>query len=154
MLGAKRLGITGELPPEKIASKLLNRAKIDRNSEQQDSMAALLHLGFGAGAGAAFVPVARRLPMPSVPLGIAYGSAIWGISYMGWVPMFGLMPPAKDDRRDRQIVMFAGHVVYGAILGALAGRKPDEGGPDTDRSDSGARRTDTTKGRESNSQRV
>lgn len=132
MLGARQLGVTGELPPETITSKLLNRAGVHRSPEQQDAVATLLHFAFGAGAGAAFAPIARRLPVPSVPLGIAYGSAIWGVSYMGWVPMFGIMPAAHDDRRGRQVVMFAGHVLYGAVLGALVGRKPHAGVPDTD----------------------
>jgi hypothetical protein len=135
MLGARRVGITGQLPPEKITSKLLNRAGVDRSSEQQDALATLLHFGFGAGAGAVFGPIARRLPVPSVPLGLAYGSAIWGVSYMGWAPALGLMPHAKRDRRGRQAVMLAGHLVYGAALGALAGRKARDDAPDTDEAD-------------------
>jgi hypothetical protein len=123
MLGAGRLGVTGELPPDKIASKLLDRAGVDRSEGQQDALASLLHVGFGAGAGAAFGVVVPRVPLPPLPLGIAYGAAIWGVSYMGWVPGLGIMPAADDDRRGRQVVMFAGHLIYGAALGALAGRR-------------------------------
>jgi len=122
MLGASRLGITGELPPDKIASKLLNRAHVSRSEGQQDAIASLLHVAFGAGAGAAFGVVAPRVPVPPVPLGMSYGLAIWGVSYMGWVPGLGIMPPADRDRPGRQAVMFAGHLIYGAALGALAGR--------------------------------
>jgi hypothetical protein len=121
MLGASRLGITGELPPDKIASKLLNRAHISRSERQQDALASVLHVAFGAGAGAAFGVVAPRVPVPSLPLGVAYGLAIWGVSYMGWVPALGIMPAADRDRPGRQAVMFAGHLIYGAALGALAG---------------------------------
>ena len=122
MLGASRLGITGELPPEKIASKLLNRAHINRRKGQQDATASLLHVAFGAGAGAAFGVVAPRVPVPSLPLGMAYGLGIWGVSYMGWIPGLGIMPPADRDRPGRQAVMFAAHLIYGAALGALARR--------------------------------
>jgi hypothetical protein len=41
---------------------------------------------------------------------------------MGWVPGLGIMPPADHDRRGQQVVMFAGHLIYGAALVALAGR--------------------------------
>ena len=52
-------------------------------------------------------------------MGMAYGVAIWGISYMGWVPALGIMPPADRDRRDRQAVMLAGHLIYGTALALL-----------------------------------
>jgi hypothetical protein len=142
MLGARKLGITGGLPPEKITSRLLNRAGVARTAKQQDAMATLLHFGFGAGAGAAFGVVAKRVPVPSIPLGMAYGTAIWGVSYMGWVPMLGLMPPAHRDRRGRQVVMLAGHLVFGAALGALAGRKrKDDSMIETDDNDDTRRRS-------------
>jgi uncharacterized membrane protein YagU involved in acid resistance len=123
MLGASRLGITGELPPKKIASKLLDRGGFDPSEGQRNALASLLHVAFGAGAGAAFGVVAPRVSVPTLPLGIAYGAAIWGVSYMGWVPALGIMPPADDDRRGRQVVMFVCHLIYGAALGALAGRR-------------------------------
>lgn len=123
MLGAQRLGITGTLPPEKITSRLLRRRGFHPNREQQKGIATGLHFAFGAAAGGAFGVIARRLPVPSVPLGMAYGAGIWGVSYMGWLPSMGLMPRADHDRRDRQAVMLVGHVVFGATLGVLAGRR-------------------------------
>jgi hypothetical protein len=129
MLAARRLGITGTLPPEKITAKMLRRHGIHADRGQQDALAAGLHFAFGAAAGGAFGVVARRVPVPSVPLGIAYGAAIWGVSYMGWVPSMGLMRRADHDQRGRQAVMLAGHLVFGATLGVLAGRRPRR--PDT-----------------------
>lgn len=123
MLAGRKLGITGQLPPEKITVKALRRFGIHPSAEQQDALATGLHFAFGAGAGAAFGVIARRVPVPSVPLGVAYGTAIWGVSYMGWIPSLGLMPHADHDRRGRQAVMLAGHVVFGATLGVLAGRR-------------------------------
>jgi len=124
MLAARRLGITGTLPPEKITSKMLRSHGIHPDRGQQDALAAGLHFAFGAAAGGVFGVIARRVPVPSVPLGIAYGAAIWGVSYGGWVPSMGLMPRADHDQRGRQAVMLAGHLVFGATLGALAGRRP------------------------------
>ncbi len=58
-----------------------------------------------------------------VPVGLAYGAAIWGVSYMGWVPALGIMPPADRDRRDRQTVMLAAHLVYGTALAVMVGAR-------------------------------
>jgi uncharacterized membrane protein YagU involved in acid resistance len=121
MLGAKRVGLMGGMPPEKITAKLLNRAGVRRSAAQQDALATVLHFGFGAAAGAGFGVVAPRRVTIRVPAGMAYGAAIWGVSYLGWVPALGIMAPAQRDRVDRQATMLAGHLVFGATLGLLAG---------------------------------
>ena len=132
MVVAKRLGFVGGMPPEKVTAKLLNQAGIHRSADQQDALATALHFGFGAGAGAAFALVAPRPTWIRVPSGMAYGAAIWGISYMGWIPAAVIMPPANRDRRDRQAVMLAGHLVYGAALGLLVGRRSKPAAPESD----------------------
>jgi uncharacterized membrane protein YagU involved in acid resistance len=137
MVGAKRAGFVGEMPPEKITAAMLQRAGIDRSGDQQDALAAVLHFGFGAAAGAAFGVIAPKPLVVRVPAGMAYGAAIWGVSYMGWVPALGIMPPADRDRRDRQAVMLAAHLVYGTALAVMVGSRvreasydQEEGAPD------------------------
>lgn len=125
MMGARRLGLMGEMPPEKITAKVLRRSGIHPSAAQQDALATLFHFGFGAAAGAAFGVVAPRGVIVRVPIGMTYGAAIWGISYMGWVPALSLMPPADRDRRDRQAVMLAGHLVYGVAVAVLVGRRAE-----------------------------
>jgi hypothetical protein len=121
MLGAKQLGLMGDMPPEKITARLLSRAGVRRSAAQQDALATVLHFGFGAAAGAGFGVVAPGPVTIRVPAGMAYGAAIWGVSYLGWVPALGIMAPAQRDRVDRQTAMLAGHLVFGATLGLLAG---------------------------------
>jgi uncharacterized membrane protein YagU involved in acid resistance len=123
MLGAKRAGFVGGMPPEKVTSKLLHRAGIEHTRAQQDALATVLHFGFGATAGAAFGVLAPRSLIARVPAGLTYGVAIWGVSYMGWMPALGIMPPPERDRRDRQAVMLAAHLVYGTTLALMVGRR-------------------------------
>jgi uncharacterized membrane protein YagU involved in acid resistance len=123
MLGAKRAGFVGGLPPEKITAKMLHRSGIGHSGAQQDALATVLHFGFGATAGAGFGVLAPRSLIVRVPAGLTYGAAIWGVSYMGWVPALGIMPPAERDRRDRQAVMLAAHLVYGTALALMVGRR-------------------------------
>ncbi|MFI5285168.1 MAG: DUF6789 family protein [Candidatus Dormibacteria bacterium] len=132
MMGAKQFGLMGGMPPEKITAKVLKRSGIRPSSEQQDALATVLHFAFGTAAGAAFGVVAPKRAIARVPLGMAYGASIWGVSYMGWVPAFGIMPPSHRDRRDRQMVMFAGHLVYGAVLAILVGRRADQSPSEAD----------------------
>jgi hypothetical protein len=49
---------------------------------------------------------------------------------MGWVPALGIMPRADRDRRDRQMVMLASHLVYGTALALLVGARQEEASAD------------------------
>ncbi len=127
MLLAKRSCAMGEMPPEKITARFLNRAGVPRTAEQQDALAIAFHFAFGAVGGACFRLAAARIPAPAVPLGMAYGTGIWAVSYMGWVPALRIMPPADRDRRGRQLAMIAGHLMYGSTLGLLVARRQSLG---------------------------
>jgi hypothetical protein len=127
MVGAKRAGITGELPPERITRRAIE-AVVDEapSDEQENAAAAVAHLGFGAVAGALFAILmlwsgGERRPTPiAASAGVLYATGIWVVSYQGWVPGLGIMPPASRDRRGRVATMLVAHLVYGAALGALA----------------------------------
>ena len=63
---------------------------------------------------------ARRSAAIAASVGALYATGIWLVSYQGWVPALGIMPPASRDRRGRVATMLAAHWVYGAALGVLA----------------------------------
>lgn len=151
MLAAGRLGLMGEYPPERVAHHGLRESgRGPISSEALDGpLGAALHLGFGAllgvGFGLAAAPAAARLRerlrahlAPAVllpPAGIAFGSAVWLVSYWGWLPSLGILPPPDRDRPGRQASMLAAHWVFGAALGtAVALLAPDaaEGSEDDD----------------------
>jgi hypothetical protein len=48
--------------------------------------------------------------------------SVWALSYQGWVPALGILPPASRDQPGRQWTMVAAHVVYGVVLGAMERR--------------------------------
>jgi hypothetical protein len=117
--------VMGTQPPKRVTIGLLRRVGVrERNERQRKVASTLAHLGFGAGAGTLFT-VGRAtlsLPGPALPQGLAYGIAVWATSYKGWVPALGLLPPPERDRTGRQVVLFVGHVIFGAVLG-LEGRR-------------------------------
>ena len=59
---------------------------------------------------------------PRVPgwlVGVVYGLGVWAVSYKGWIPALGILPPPERDQPGRPVIMVAAHVVYGLVLGAL-----------------------------------
>lgn len=120
MLAAGRAGLVGRQPPEAIVRRAGALTAVEPRGRLADALAVVAHLGFGAGTGAAYalLPPARR----PVLRGVAVGQAVWAVSYAGWVPAMGALPPAHRDRPGRQAVMVAAHALYGAVLGALDDR--------------------------------
>lgn len=128
MAAAHRVGLLGEPPPRVIARAAADAAGAtgaDRDSGAVDAGALLAHVGFGVGAGAAYVALRPALPaaVPGPVAGVTFGLAVWAVSYSGWVPALGILPPPTEDRPGRQPTMVLAHVVYGAALDAFAGRR-------------------------------
>jgi hypothetical protein len=61
MLAARRAGVVGQLPPERIAEAALDAAGQPRSRGVQDALAVILHLLFGASLGAIFGLLHRRI---------------------------------------------------------------------------------------------
>jgi len=125
MAAGRRAGLLGRMPPERITARLLNELGVKRSRQTQDAVATVMHLGFGAAAGALFEPLraALRLPVPAPLQGAVFGTAVWAVSYMGWVPALGILPPPGRDRPGRPEVMLGAHWVYGVLLGLLSARQ-------------------------------
>ena len=135
MFAAQRAGRLGEMPPRKIARFTVLPARGHTAPRRaKDALGALAHLAFGAAAGSVFEGLHRgRTPRRGLGgplLGAAFGAGVWLVSYAGWVPALGILPPPHRDRADRQAFMLIAHLVYGSVLGALADwraprRRPD-----------------------------
>ncbi len=120
MLAAGRTGLMGRQPPEAIVRRAGELAAVEPRGRLAAALAALAHLGFGAGTGVAYA----LLPPSGRPVvrGVAVGAGVYAVSYAGWVPALGALPRADRDFPPRQAVMVGAHVLYGAVLGALDDR--------------------------------
>ncbi|MGQ0607629.1 MAG: DUF6789 family protein [Chloroflexota bacterium] len=127
MLGARRLGVTDQLPPDRMAERAIESAT-DRTSTRGEEriVASFLHLAFGTVAGAVFGALTaslRRAPgKVAAGMGVIYATGIWVISYQGWVPAMRILPPASRDDRGRVATMLLAHWVYGTVLGLATSR--------------------------------
>jgi len=123
MLAGRRLGLIGALPPQTITERAVQElAAGDRPSrDDRQLLAGFVHFTLGAGAGAFFglLTAGLRNLRISTGLGIAYGTVVYLLSYMGWIPALNIMPPASRDRPGRVATMIGAHWVYGALLGLL-----------------------------------
>jgi uncharacterized membrane protein YagU involved in acid resistance len=121
MLAARRAGLVGQLPPERITEAALDAAGQRRSKEVQDALAVILHLLFGAFLGSFFGLLHRRLrvPLGSALQGLVYGLLMWSVNYKGWIPALSILPPPERDRPDRPLIVAFAHVVYGWTTAAV-----------------------------------
>lgn len=115
---ARHWGLLGQPPPRIITRRLLKRLRLHRGEPLESMATALAHFGFGMGAGALYAALSPDLRAKSArrAAGLLFGTAVWGLSYAGWLPKLRLMPPVALDRPGRQPSMVAAHWLYGWVL--------------------------------------
>src|SRR4051794_7390136 len=122
MLVAQRAGWLSQQPPKKITHESVRRTTGARPSFGSLALlSAVVHLGIGAGAAMLYALMTpRRLRIPAgAAAGTVAGLLMWVTSYVKLLPALDLMPAPTDDERRRPQAMIIGHVIYGAIVGAL-----------------------------------
>ena len=109
------------LPPRQITDELLDKAdlKDDLDRPQRRALATAAHYAFGAAAGGLLAVAAKKVPLPKPLTGALVGSLVWASSYLGWLPALGIRRSATEDYPARNAQMFAAHLVWGAVAGAL-----------------------------------
>ncbi len=107
------------LPPHLITMKLARRLGLRKDLDRPERAlaAAAGHLGYGAGTGILYGLLSSRLPGPAPLKGIAFALGVWTGSYLGWLPLAGLLNPATEQPTRRNVLMIAAHVVWGTSLG-------------------------------------
>jgi hypothetical protein len=121
MLAGQRLGWMREQPPEHVTGRAIEEVAGDGVPERHlDVAGAAVHVAFGALFGAAYGWLGRRMrSTPPMGLGVTFAIAIWALSYRGWMPAIGVLPPEQRGARATA-VMVSAHVAYGLALGRLA----------------------------------
>lgn len=117
-------------PPRQItASAIKHVAPRAAPSEAEIALGtALLHVGYGAVAGAFYPPLLARRHERPVARGTAYGVSVWAASYLGWLPAVGMPPPATRQPPQQNLAMVLAHVAWGAALGATVAWAYHRGG--------------------------
>ena len=105
------------LPPVQITAEVARRTGMRDELQGRRLVGGALaaHFGYGAATGAVF-PLLFRSRRHSLALGAAYGVGIWALSYLGWIPAARILEPATRHPPQRNFLMVAAHVVWGAAL--------------------------------------
>jgi uncharacterized membrane protein YagU involved in acid resistance len=108
------------LPPRKVAMEVAELVGADRHMAESERHAftVLAHFGYGTVAGAAYGGLARKY-LPGVLGGMAFGLGVWAGSYLAWLPAADMHRPATQAPPERNALMIAAHLVWGAALGAM-----------------------------------
>ena len=69
--------------------------------------------------GAIYGPLTRTVPLPSVLKGIVFGIVVWLAVYLGWLPAVGMSEAATKQPIQRNALMIAAHLVWGAVTGGV-----------------------------------
>jgi uncharacterized membrane protein YagU involved in acid resistance len=119
-----------EIAPKRITVNALARLGLhdDVDEDTRHVLTIVSHWAYGMGCGAIFGAVRKwsKLRLPGVLQGAVFGLVVWAVSYMGWVPAVGLLPPVwnQDPARRRELLL--AHIVFGATLGATFDRLAGE----------------------------
>ncbi|HEX6506048.1 MAG TPA: DUF6789 family protein [Chloroflexota bacterium] len=125
MVAGKRLELLGTPPPKQITQSAGRRAGGNPRSAPEPAFDAAwlaAHASYGAALGVAYTLVRPLLPDKPTTAGLMYGIGVWAANYAGILPLLGLYPTPGEDSTSRQSVMFAAHLMYGAVLGRTADR--------------------------------
>ena len=114
------------LPPYEITMRASGNEGGDRDAggardEDQDrvGLALISHFAFGAGAGAVYSLLAKAIPLSGAPAGAVYGLVVWGVNYLGVLPVTGLYRAPDYEPPRRHAMMILAHLVWGSVLGLL-----------------------------------
>jgi uncharacterized membrane protein YagU involved in acid resistance len=109
-----------DLPPEIITKELAQRARIRQHMNKAQILGATLvsHIGYGAVMGAVYSSMGRRKLAPVS--GGLFGLLVWGVSYLGLLPMLGMSELGQREPGRRNLMMIVAHLIWGSSLGATA----------------------------------
>jgi uncharacterized membrane protein YagU involved in acid resistance len=109
------------LPPRQITRKLLREAGLHRRISQpnENVLTWVLHFLFGAAAGSLYGIMGEKIPGRHSVKGLLAGTALWSGSYLGWIPLFRILPPATKHPWRMNVLMIVAHFIWGITLGVI-----------------------------------
>lgn len=117
------------LPPRELTERIDGLIHGQAGDELLTVEALAAHFGYGAATGALYGMLgASQVGRPALT-GAGYGVLIWLASYLGWIPLAGVLRPATRHPAPRNALMLSAHLVWGAALGLTANRLAKSLGP-------------------------
>ncbi|GCF10726.1 DUF1440 domain-containing protein [Dictyobacter arantiisoli] len=110
------------LPPEKITGEMTQRADITLPKTQLLGASLVSHLGYGASMGSLYMTFASQWKISPLLKGSLFGLAIWGGSYLGWLPAAKFEAAGTNEPSQRNLLMIIAHLIWGSVTATVADR--------------------------------
>jgi uncharacterized membrane protein YagU involved in acid resistance len=109
------------LPPRLITTQLVRQVQPPQRIDQDNltALTLLLHFLFGAAMGAIYGVIEGKVRLNEPVKGTLMGTAVWSGSYLGWLPLLGILTPATEHPKRRNVLMIVAHFIWGGALGVL-----------------------------------
>ena len=109
------------LPPSRITANLENAANMEHRltHEEHKALTLLAHYGYGSAMGVLYGAASSGLFRANMFSGALFGLGVWAGSYLGLLPVTGLHESATEEPADRNALMIAAHLVWGAVTGEI-----------------------------------
>jgi uncharacterized membrane protein YagU involved in acid resistance len=107
------------LPPREITMQAVRPTGMTPDLDESERVGLTLasHFAYGAAMGCLYSALIKdALPIKGRGSGVTYGLGVWAASYLGLLPATGLYPSATEQPAERNALMIAAHVVWGASL--------------------------------------
>lgn len=107
------------LPPATLTTQILRRVGLDQKltSEGRQNAALISHFGYGISCSLLYALLPANFKKAPVLAGLGFGTAVWGLSYLGLIPSLGLRARASNMPANRNALMIATHLIWGGVLG-------------------------------------
>lgn len=115
-------GLVGVTAPEQVIARLEELGLLDDPSpEARRILAAVAHLAYGVGIGAALGILRRERGgvAEETAVGTALGLLAWGANWTVLLPSTGVHRPPWKERTPKVLLPVLDHAVYGAAWGFL-----------------------------------
>ena len=109
------------LPPREITVDLAHKAGLNEKlgAEERAVLTLLNHFGYGAAAATTYALIEARSPLRALIKGPIFGAVVWLVSYLGLLPVAGILQSATRQPPSRNLLMLAVHLIWGLIVGVF-----------------------------------
>lgn len=122
-LAARRAGWIEEAAPHAVEQWAVQRTGAPPGPAAPDQrvLGELLHLGVGFVAGAAYGALTRPARTPAMAGGLAFGLAVWALSFGLLNPLLGIARPPWRARPVENVLNILSHLLFGGVTTLIAG---------------------------------
>lgn len=116
-----KMGVLYKTAPMQVVDRMQQTHLVTDRPIAKRTLAAVAHLAYGTGAGAAFGVLRRKREGVGTELavGATLGVLLWGVGWAGWLPILGADRAPWSYHTPKALLPVLDHAVYGAAWGLL-----------------------------------